>query len=148
MKVKKMTRANAHTIQSWTYEPPYDFYNQTPSEEGLEELMAYKAVHDQEELIGFFCLGQFAQVPNTTYTYSTTYTDIGCGMRPDLTGQGKGREFLECVMYEAERIGKPLRLTVATFNGRAIHLYGQAGFRTVASFERQGTTFQVMVRLS
>jgi ribosomal protein S18 acetylase RimI-like enzyme len=48
------------------------------------------------------------------------------------------------VMREAAREGKPLRLTVAAFNRRAIHLYEQLGFRHVASFEKKQTCFLVM----
>lgn len=146
MKIKPMTRGDAQVIQSWTYPPPYDFYNQSSSEEGIEELMAYHAIYRDEELIGFYCLGSFAQVPNSTYSYSADYTDVGFGMRPDLTGQGNGRVFVEYVMSMAEKGKRPLRLTVASFNQRAIRLYEQVGFRTLTAFDRNGTVFQVMTR--
>ena len=140
-----MTRQDAHAIQTWTYEAPYDFYNQQASAEGLEELMAYQAVHDST-LIGFYCLGTYARVPNDTYVYGDTHTDIGLGLHPERTGQGYGRTFVRLVMQEAAREGKPLRLTVATFNQRAIHLYGQLGFQQVTSFEKGATRFLVMTR--
>jgi len=143
MDIRPMTRQDAHVIQAWTYEAPYDFYNQEASAEGLDELMAYRAVHDRA-LIGFYCLGVYAQVTNDTYVYDDTYTDIGLGMHPDRTGQGHGRQFVRMVMREAAREGKPLRLTVAAFNRRAIHLYEQLGFRHVASFEKKQTCFLVM----
>ncbi len=41
-----MTREWASRIQEWTYVAPYDFYNQTPSEEGIEEMMTYQAIMD------------------------------------------------------------------------------------------------------
>jgi len=145
MDIRPMTRQDARAIQAWTYESPYDFYNQEASAEGLDELMTYQAVHD-DTLIGFYCLGRFAQVPNDTYVYEDTYTDIGLGLHPDRTGRGHGRTFVRLVMREATREGKPLRLTVAAFNERAIHLYERLGFQQVTSFEKGATRFLVMTR--
>jgi ribosomal protein S18 acetylase RimI-like enzyme len=67
-------------------------------------------------------------------------------MHPDRTGQGNGRTFVQLVMQEAAREGKPLRLTVAAFNERAIHLYERLGFQQVTSFEKGSTRFLVMTR--
>lgn len=145
MDIRLMTQEDAHAIQSWTYEAPYDFYNQVASVEGIDELMTYRTVYDQG-LCGFFCLGAYAQVPNETYDYGGKYVDVGLGMHPARTGQGRGRAFVETVMREAGREGRQLRLTVAAFNRRAIHLYGQLGFQQVASFETVVTRFIVMVK--
>jgi len=141
-----MTREWAGQIQEWTYGAPYDFYNQPPSEEGVAELMTYQAIVEEHELIGFYCIDSPAQVPNSTYPYSSDFTDIGLGMRPDLTGKGYGKSFVTYVMERAMERRKPLRLTVASFNERAIHLYETVGFRTITSFERNEIPFQVMVR--
>ena len=143
---RPMTREWAGQIQEWTYGAPYDFYNQPPSEEGVAELMTYQAIVEEHELIGFYCIGSPAQVPNSTYLYSSDFTDIGLGMRPDLTGKGYGKSFVTYVMERAMERRKPLRLTVASFNERAIHLYETVGFRTITSFERNEIPFQVMVR--
>lgn len=143
---RPMTREWASQIQTWTYAAPYDFYNQSPSEEGIDELMTYQAILESHELIGFYCIGSPAQVPNSTYPYSSDFTDIGLGMRPDLTGQGYGKSFVTYVMERAAEQGKSLRLTVASFNERAIHLYETLGFHTITSFEHNGVPFQVMVR--
>lgn len=86
------------------------------------------------------------QVPNSTYPYCLEFTDIGLGMRPDLTGKGRGRLFVTYIMEGAMERGKPLRSTVAAFNERVIHLYETVGFRTITSFERNGTQFKVMMR--
>ena len=143
---RPMKREWAGQIQEWTYGAPYDFYNQPPSEEGIAELMTYQAILVKHELIGFYCIGSPAQVPNSTYPYSSNFTDIGLGLRPDLTGQGYGKSFVTYIMERAMERRKPLRLTVASFNERAIHLYETVGFRTITSFERNGVPFQVMVR--
>lgn len=146
MHIRPMTRQNAHAIQAWAYESPYDFYNQIPSVEGVDELMTYHTVHDDAGLFGFYCLGPYAQVPNSTYAYDDAHLDLGLGMHPDRTGRGHGRSFVRLVMQEAVREGKPLRLTVAAFNKRAIHLYEQLGFQQVTSFEKGATRFLVMTR--
>lgn len=143
---RPMTLEWAGQIQEWTYGAPYDFYNQSPSEEGIDELMTYQAMLEDYELIGFYCIGAVAQVPNSTYPYSSDFTDIGFGMRPDLTGKGYGKSFVTYVMERAAERGEPLRLTVASFNERAIHLYETLGFHTITSFERSEVPFQVMVR--
>ncbi|WP_214742271.1 GNAT family N-acetyltransferase [Exiguobacterium sp. s48] len=143
---RPMTREWAGQIQEWTYGAPYDFYNQPPSEEGIAELMTYQAIVAEHELIGFYCIGVAAQVPNSTYLYSSDFTDIGLGLRPDLTGQGYGKSFVTYIVERAMERRKPLRLTVASFNERAIHLYETVGFRTITSFERNEVPFQVMVR--
>ncbi|WP_215113250.1 GNAT family N-acetyltransferase [Exiguobacterium sp. s63] len=146
MNHRPMTREWAGQIQEWTYGAPYDFYNQPPSEEGIAELMTYQAIVAEHELIGFYCIGVAAQVPNSTYLYSSDFTDIGLGLRPDLTGQGYGKSFVTYIVERAMERRKPLRLTVASFNERAIHLYETVGFRTITSFERNEVPFQVMVR--
>ena len=52
-------------------------------------------------------------------------------MRPDLTGQGLGLEYLLAGLEFAEERFSPGRFTlsVATFNERAILVYERAGFR-------------------
>ena len=54
-------------------------------------------------------------------------------MRPDLTGQGLGAEFLDKVLDFARQIHNPeeFRLFVATFNKRALLVYERAGFESV-----------------
>lgn len=136
-----MTEQAARQILSWTYPPPYDLYNGELTEEGLKEFAEnpYYAIHNQDkELVGFYCKGFAAQVPIGYFfsAYPEGYMDIGLGMRPDLTGKGKGTEFLTCIMstLEQEERPEPLRLTVAEFNKRAIALYEKIGFQKVSEF--------------
>lgn len=75
-----MTEKDAHVRMTWAYETPYDVYNQQPSPDALEEWMAYRSIYDDRGLLGFFCVGVYAQVLNETYDYSGTYVDIGLGM--------------------------------------------------------------------
>jgi [ribosomal protein S18]-alanine N-acetyltransferase len=125
---RKMRDEEATRISGWHYEPPYDFYNATSDSDDLQELLdpkrrkdAYFSVFDEDGvLVGFF---QFERAGNTL--------DVGLGMRPDLTGQRLGIEYLLAGLEFARERFSPERFTlsVATFNERAILVYERAGFR-------------------
>ena len=125
---RQMEDEEATQISGWQYEPPYDFYDATSDPDDLQELLdakrrkdAYFSVFDEDgALAGFF---QFEKADNTV--------DVGLGMRPDLTGQGLGIEYLLAGLEFARERYSPDRFTlsVATFNERAIVVYERAGFR-------------------
>ncbi|MDQ3957176.1 MAG: GNAT family N-acetyltransferase [Actinomycetota bacterium] len=127
--VRPMTAADAAAIVEWHYEPPYDFYDFRSDPEDLAELLAparwveqFRAVFDDAgELVGFFDLK-----PRDDEVM------IGLGLRPDLTGKGLGRSFLDACLGYARSVYSPGRivLDVATFNDRARTLYERAGFRS------------------
>lgn len=62
--------------------------------------------------------------------------EIGLGLRPDLTGRGLGRDFmrrnLDWIQQEYPDTG--IRLSVASFNQRAIKVYEGSGFHVVRHF--------------
>ena len=72
--------------------------------------------------------------------------DIGLGMRPDLTGKGAGQSFVKKGIEFAMQNFRPetLRLSVATFNKRAISVYEKEGFIHEATFLNNGTEFLIM----
>ena len=74
--------------------------------------------------------------------------DVGLGMRPDLTGQGLGLDFVRAGLRFARDTYVPpaFRLTVATFNRRAIKVYERAGFEPVRAFGDRGTGWLLMRR--
>lgn len=152
MLIKKMNKKDANKIINWKYEPPYDFYNMDDTEESLQELLQYKAVFNGEELIGFYCVGPFAQVPIGrdigSYPDAEDLLDLGFGMKPGLTGQGFGFTFISFIIGEVQQkynLNK-IRLTVAEFNQRAITLYKKLGFKTQTSFMANDSAFLVMVK--
>ncbi|KUO96344.1 GNAT family N-acetyltransferase [Ferroacidibacillus organovorans] len=150
----EINRERAIVIANWTYDSPYDFYNVVESVETIADLMNgfYRAVLSEDrQMIGFYCTGESAQVSagHAVSAYERGEDDVvdfGLGMRPDLTGRGRGASFLIYILKEilANNPGHALRLTVAVFNQRAIRLYQKFGFQTVIQFDRQGTLFQTM----
>ncbi|WP_107838593.1 GNAT family N-acetyltransferase [Metasolibacillus meyeri] len=151
--IDKMNKERASDILNWRYEAPYDFYNNEQTEEDLQELLdgSYNAIVDEkQQVIGFFCLGQGAQVPagNHVGAYTANCVDMGLGMHPHLTGQGNGLNFCSLIVQFIEKNyeGTPIRLTVAKFNQRAIHLYEKLGFVFETEFKSDIAEFMVMIK--
>lgn len=149
--IQPMTTAAAAEILDWRYPYPYDFYNNEATEESMEELLdgTYRIVCDENrEIFGFYCTGKSAQVPagRAMGAYPEGFVDFGLGMQPSQTGQGKGSEFFAFIQREIHREhpAEPLRLTVATFNERAIRLYEKYGFEKKMEFTTAFAAFQTM----
>ncbi|NKQ36682.1 MAG: GNAT family N-acetyltransferase [Chloroflexi bacterium] len=150
---------SARIILGWRYEPPYDIYNMglaSDDEGDVAEAVAYffanqfYAVFDEEtgELAAYYSFGSDGQVPGGDY--SQTALDMGMGMRPDLTGQGLGEQFLATAVTFARQTfpAQKLRVTIAAFNKRAQRLCQKAGFVEVDRFESEngGRPFIIFVR--
>jgi [ribosomal protein S18]-alanine N-acetyltransferase len=154
LKIQDMTESFVKEILLWNYEPPYDFYNNETTEETISEFMNgdYFAVVDgMNSLIGFFCLGISSQVPagRDLNAYDENMIDIGLGLKPELTGNGLGKIFLTFILRHIEnnnKLSRPLRLTVATFNKRAIRLYENVGFTKKIIFNSNTIEFQTMIK--
>lgn len=133
--VKNITQQDAVEILCWKYEEPYDFYNAILTPDAMLKLLgpSYFAVkNEQDELVGFFCIGKAATVEegHAYGVYDDQCIDLGIGMKPELTGKGFGSPFFAFIVdfVEKKHPGLPLRLTVASFNQRAIRLYEKFGF--------------------
>jgi len=141
--IESLKKKEAEIISEWHYEEPYSLYDLGCNKEAMKELLTepyYAMKNEKEEIIGFFCFGLAARVPaGKQYDVyrEGNLTDIGLGMRPDLTGKGKGFDFLlqglEFARKEFHAIH--FRLTVATFNQRAIKVYQRAGFKEKRIFK-------------
>ncbi len=147
-----LTKEEAMEINTWTYEEPYSLYSFSGEKEVIEELLDgtyYGCCDDQGDLIGYFCFGANAQVPggrDANLYGGEDVIDIGLGMKPALTGKGIGKEFFQAGIAFAtkEFNAKMFRLSVATFNTRAITLYKNIGFKQGTIFLSRGREFMLM----
>ncbi|WP_367281315.1 GNAT family N-acetyltransferase [Planococcus shenhongbingii] len=68
-------------------------------------------------------------------------------MNPKLVGKGQGTAFgSSYILIEESHPGLPVRLTVASFNKRAIHLYEKLGFVKENRFSTDRVEFITMVK--
>src|SRR5438034_2522819 len=135
-KIAPMSQADAVAVARWHYPDPYSFYDWTADNEDAALLLdaerrkgRFFSVQDEKgKLVGFF---ELQKLGNDVV--------IGLGLHPELTGRGLGGDFLEAGIAFAQRKFRParFRLSVATFNKRAIKVYERAGFTTTRSFDHE-----------
>ncbi|MGI6664762.1 MAG: GNAT family N-acetyltransferase [Christensenellaceae bacterium] len=148
-----MNKQYAKKIATWKYEGVYDVYSFEDDAEAMRELLNgdyYVSVTPDGEIHGFYCFGTSAQIPTKEdKVYRHTALDFGLGMRPDLCGKGLGRRFVREGIAFAERKfhAKQIRLSVASFNQRAIRTYESEGFQRIKSMThaKSNNTFYMMV---
>jgi ribosomal-protein-alanine N-acetyltransferase len=126
--IEPMTQAEAEAVGRWQYPPPYDFYDVGADPADYAELTDpaargsrfFVASSPADRLIGFF---EYKPVRDGV-------VEIGLGLRPDLTGAGRGLAFVQAgLAFARRRFSSPeIRLWVATFNQRAVKIYERAGF--------------------
>ncbi len=141
-----MKREEAEEIAyNWHYEGKYSFYDIEADEEDLDEFLHGESrgnhtfsVKQNGILIGFF----------TVCKMNDGTVDIGLGMRPDITGNGFGLQFVNAgLAFSEEKYGcNYITLSVATFNERAIKVYKRAGFEAVGTFIQRtnGSCFEFL----
>ncbi|WP_372867511.1 GNAT family N-acetyltransferase [Planomicrobium okeanokoites] len=139
-----MTQQQAEEIAvHWRFVGEYAFYDMDADPEDLAEFLnpearnnTYYSVIQNGGVVGFYSFTQTAQ----------DTIDIGLGMKPDLTGNGKGNEFLKAGMEYAKSTYHPQKITlsVAAFNKRAIRVYEKAGFKETERFQQatNGSVFE------
>jgi hypothetical protein len=89
----------AWELVRWRYPGAYAQYDLR--EEAIHTLLdptnAYFAAHDaQGALVGVCCFGADAQVRGGTY--EERRLDVGLGLRPDVSGRGRGNAFAQAVL--------------------------------------------------
>jgi GNAT superfamily N-acetyltransferase len=134
-----LTQLDANEVVSWVYEAPYGLYNVPPKERprAAQELLhsGARALFDEDGLVAFFTVGTNAQVRGGAYPDGAT--DVGLGVRPELTGRGRGSKIVAVVVGALRSEGdSPLRVTIAAFNGRALRVWKKAGFSELGRFVR------------
>ena len=131
--IEPATPASLEEVGTWVYGPPYEFYDRDAGGDVKNPERFYEARDESRELVGFYYFEQRGDA-----------LEYGLGMRPDLTGQGHGLEFVEAGLEFARSRFQPamIKLNVAAFNDRARIVYERAGFhvvgRHVRHFERWG----------
>jgi [ribosomal protein S18]-alanine N-acetyltransferase len=154
--IHPLDEAGARAAALWRYEPPYTIYQIDLVGDALEEAVrfltnpsnAYYRIDNADgELEAFCCFGDDAQVSGGDY--SADALDLGLGVHPELTGQGRGSLYVQATIDFALRNYQPmaLRVTVATFNTRAQRVWQKAGFHQVSAFlsaEQRG--FLILMR--
>lgn len=151
MSIEAMTEEYAADIANWRYPAPYDCYDVVGVEPAffLDPGNGFFAlVSEADGLIGFRSFGADGQVPGGIYDDSAL--DTGGGLRPSLTGQGLGRAAIETGLEFGRRRFAPgaFRVTVASFNTRALRVVTSLGFHPVSNFAAttDGRSFQILVR--
>lgn len=150
MKAVPLTREHAVDICTWRYAPPYECYDMTEANPDwlLRPEAGFHALMADDGLIGFRSFGPDGQVPG--WAYDDQALDTGGGLRPQLVGHGLGRHALSAGLAfgRAEFAPQAFRVTVATFNTRALRVVDSLGFERVGRFDAasNGRTFEVLVR--
>jgi RimJ/RimL family protein N-acetyltransferase len=140
VRARELTDEEAERPLGWRYPEPYETYD---ADGPLGRDLGFFAVDDDEgELVGFGCIGAEARVPGVEEEHGTV--DVGYGMRPDLIGQGRGREFVGAVLARAasDDPTAQLRMSILRWNERSRRVAEAHGFRVVA----QAGEFDVLVR--
>jgi [ribosomal protein S18]-alanine N-acetyltransferase len=140
VRARELTDEEAERPLGWRYPEPYTTYD---AEGPLRRELGFFAVEDEDgDFVGFGCVGAEARVPGVEEEAGTI--DVGYGMRPDLIGQGLGREFVGAVLAHVVEgnAAVRLRMSILDWNGRSRRVAEAHGFRVV---DRAGE-FDVLVR--
>jgi [ribosomal protein S18]-alanine N-acetyltransferase len=136
-----LSQTRAHEIVTWRYENPYDFYNihSDHAERVVKDLLepnnhCFEILDATNVFLGHCSFGPDAQVSGGDYSESAL--DIGMGIDPARTGQGAGASIAKTVLEFAQIRFSParFRVTIATFNHRAIRVWQGLGFEPVGTF--------------
>jgi len=140
VRVEDWNDAGGREVATWHYEPPWDFYDLASDPEDAAA-MRDPARHEHRRTV----IGEDGRLEAFWYfDWHGDVVEIGIGLRPDLTGRGRGESFLRAQLEYASDQWRPktFRLFVASWNERAIRLYRRLGFREVGretrSFELVG----------
>jgi RimJ/RimL family protein N-acetyltransferase len=124
--VRPLTPEQGEVMAGWAYPGPWAVYDVTDPIDPAEGFWA--VVDEAGEVAGFACFGVEARVPGLDERPGVL--DVGVGMRPDLTGQGLGREFARAVLDHGHEVSGAFRLraVVQDWNARSRRLLQALGF--------------------
>jgi [ribosomal protein S18]-alanine N-acetyltransferase len=140
VQARELTVEEAERPLGWQYPEPFSTYDAAGA---LGQGLGFFAVEDGDgELVGYGVTGKEARVPGVEEEPGTV--DIGYGMRPDLIGQGRGREFVGAVLAYATAAEPAARqrMSILRWNVRSRRVAEAHGF---VAADRVGE-FDVLVR--
>ena len=135
MRIEPWNETYARDVETWTYPPPYDFYDTASDPEDAAAMRDPAKSHhfravigDGGELEAFWWLDP----------KDDDVVEVGLGLRPDLTGRGLGEAVIRAELDYARAEWQPatFRLFVTVWNERAIRLYERLGFHEVGRESR------------
>ena len=139
MRIAPMTAEFAAELVGWRYPAPYQCYDLAGADPAYftEPANGFLALLDDAgALIGYRSFGPDGRVPGGPYLDDAL--DTGGGLRPDLTGLGRGlgREAIATGLAHGRAAFRPaaFRVTVASFNARARKVVESLGFTYQSSF--------------
>ena len=143
MKIRTLTETDAEAVATWRYPGRYQTYDVG---EVVSSEAGFWAVEHEATLVGYCCFGHEARVPGAIE--EPVILDIGYGMRPDLMGQGLGREFVGAILDFAVRRFSPrrLRLLILDWNDRSRKVADALGFQSEGVLRSTEGDFHVMTR--
>ena len=143
MKIRTLTEADAEAVAAWRYPGRYQTYDVS---EVVTSEAGFWAVEHEAALVGYCCFGHEARVPGAVE--EAGILDIGYGMRPDLMGQGLGREFVGAILDFAVLRFSPsrLRLLILDWNDRSRKVAVALGFESEGVLRNTEGDFLVMMR--
>jgi RimJ/RimL family protein N-acetyltransferase len=140
VRARELTVDEAERPLGWRYPGPYATYD---AEGPLRPELGFFAVEDDAgSLVGYACVGAEARVPGVEEEPGTV--DVGYGMRPDLIGQGHGREFVGAILayVVAGDSDALLRMSILRWNERSRRVAESHGFSIIG----EAGEFDVLVR--
>lgn len=150
LRLAPLTPEHGCAVSTWRYPAPYDCYDLAGVrlDRADDPASRFFALLDGDELVGFRSFGPDGRVPG--WDYDDTALDTGGGLRPDLTGRGLGVAAVATGLAFGVATFAPaaFRVTVASFNARALRVVEGLGFVQVGRFDAaaDGRSFEVLVR--
>lgn len=131
--LKPLTADQGAAMAEWRYPGPWAIYD---SPGAIDPAEGFWAVLDEDgEVAGYACFGVEARVPGLEERSGVL--DVGVGMRPGLTGQGRGREFATAVLEHGRAVtgARRLRAVVQAWNARSRALLGRLDFEETGTHD-------------